>query len=133
MKNNNQMQSGPVKPKWSMKLIPIDYDDEEDDDQLMEYDGFNFNREEASGFEIEIELPLMTTGKHFNLQSSGKFIHLRCARFYELNINVPISYKKNELQALFDIEKRILTLKGLFTEIEQIESDDEDSATQEST
>ena len=100
--------------------------EEDGDDDLMEFDGFNFNTEEAKGFVIEVQLPLMTTGKFFNLQSSGKIIYLKCGRFYELTLNIPLKFEKDQLKAFFDIEKRSLRLEGAFVEKEQEESDEEE-------
>jgi hypothetical protein len=80
----------------------------------MEYDGFNFNREEARGLEIEVELPLMTSGKSFNLRASEEQILLKCGRFYELYLTLPIKFERSKLQAFFDVDRRVLTLTVLF-------------------
>ena len=77
-------------PEWSFLLISNGNDPNYEDDDKMEFDGFNFNTNEAKGIEITIKLPLMTTGKFFNLQISDKSLYLRCGRFYELNISLPI-------------------------------------------
>lgn len=85
----------------------------------MEYDGFNFNREEARGLEIEVELPLMTSGKSFNLRASEEQILLKCGRFYELYLTLPIKFERSKLQAFFDVDRRVLTLTVLFKQKKQ--------------
>lgn len=88
----------------------------------MEYDGFNFNREEARGFEIEVELPLMATGKNFNLRSTDEQISLKCGRFYELCLTLPIKFQRHELKAFFDLDRRVLTLTAMFKQKKQLDA-----------
>ena len=108
-------------PEWSFLLISNGNDPNYEDDDKMEFDGFNFNTNEAKGIEITIKLPLMTTGKFFNLQISDKSLYLRCGRFYELNISLPIQVLGESTIALFDTEKRNLIVTVMFNIKEQPE------------
>lgn len=108
-------------PDWTLYLLPKD-----DEEEKMEFDGFNFNHQEASGFVIEIQLPLMTTGKFFNLQTSHKSVYLKCGRFYELSLTLPLNFDKDNVSGLFDIERRVLVIEAKFLEPRGLEKKEDE-------
>lgn len=52
----NQGASGPVAPEWTLQVISHD-------DDILEFDGFNLNYNEAKGALFTFTLPMLITGK----------------------------------------------------------------------
>lgn len=50
-----QGSSGPAVPEWSLQIISHD-------DEVVDFDGFNLNYNEAKGALITFELPVLVTG-----------------------------------------------------------------------
>lgn len=112
-------------PKWDMLLIPKFEEDSNSEDGLLLFDGFNFNLEEARGVHFNVELPLMATGKFFNLQVSTKCIYLRCGRFYELSLAIPLDINPSTCTAIFNVDTRVLSISCEFALPNEKEEEDE--------
>lgn len=48
-------ESGPIAPEWTMQLISHD-------DDIVEFDGFNLNYNEAKGVLLTFKMPILVTG-----------------------------------------------------------------------
>ena len=58
-------------------------------DKQEEFDG-DFNLSELKLLKFIIEMPLLVTGKHINIEINESSFYLRCTKFYELILKFPL-------------------------------------------
>lgn len=96
--------AGPRTPEWVMKLI--DFEDEE-----VEFDGFNLNQQECKGVVLTIDLPLLITGRHINLQVSQSVVAVSCGKIYAIKIKIPLFLDAEKTESVFLSKTRQLQVK----------------------
>ena len=106
-----------MKPEWGLKVQDLE-------GNVVEFDGFNLNSDEAMGLVIEIKQPMMATGRYMNLNVDDKNLDQKCGRIYDLQLNFPCRVNSQKSEAMFQTESRILRFKGiLYQEDEEFDMD----------
>lgn len=90
-------QGGPRRPDWKMLFDSSQLDPE----YLSTY----------SSIQLEIDLPLLITGKAISLQISPEALSLTVGTIYELKLWLPFECDSDSVSALFDCDSRKLGLK----------------------
>ena len=91
------------RPKWSLSLVDKDGGEEE-------YDG-DFAFSNLKCIKLKVEMPLLITGKHIQLQLSSSRLFIHNGKYYELNLCLPFKVEVSSVVAAFSISKRILIIK----------------------
>jgi len=94
----------PREPTWSMQVISRD-------GEIVEFDGFNLNYQEAMGLVFLFDLPLLITGKHVNLQVSQNLIALSVGKIYSGKYQLPLEMNSERTEALFLTNTRQLRVR----------------------
>ncbi|EAR96395.1 pre-RNA processing PIH1/Nop17 protein (macronuclear) [Tetrahymena thermophila SB210] len=117
--NEGKKQNLPMgmipRPKWNLYILYKDGTQEE-------YDG-DFNLQKLKYIKIVIELPLLVTGKHIQLEVTDSKMYLRNGKFYELCLKYPLKIDKTSYKTAFSTTKRCLIVKMkplIVKEIEKI-------------
>lgn len=96
--------SGPRTPEWALKLISLD-------DEEVEFDGFNLNQHECKAAELTLDLPLLITGRHVNLQVSQSVVAVSCGKIYAIKIKLPLALDSDKTEAVFVTKTRQLRVR----------------------
>ena len=121
---NSSSGSGHRQPDWKLKIISY-----ENEDEIVEFDGFNLNPSDSKGVIIEMDLPLLVTGRHINLQVSQSVVAMICGKIYSLKIKIPFEIDPLLTQATFITKTRQLEVR-VFTKQQPDDTEDSTPLTQ---
>lgn len=81
---------------------------EEKEEEFEEYDGLN--HEEARGFLLLVDLPVLTRAHSLDIRVSPQFVRVYLYQIYKLELGLPLDIEAAEAKSFFDCKLRKLFL-----------------------